>query len=51
VTGAASPPLNFDPAAAETWQGWFYAAVLVLAGGIISVIANAIASLRAAKQK
>lgn len=44
------PPLVFDPAAAVTWNGWLYAAVLVVVGGIISVIANAIASLRAARR-
>jgi hypothetical protein len=40
------PPLVFDPAAAITWNGWLYAAVLVVVGGIISVIANAIAYLQ-----
>ena len=45
------PPLVFDPAAAVTWNGWLYAAILVVAGGIISVIANAIAALRAAKRQ
>ncbi|MGD0766918.1 MAG: carboxypeptidase-like regulatory domain-containing protein [Tepidisphaeraceae bacterium] len=44
------PPLVFDPAAAVTWNGWLYAAILVVAGGIISVIANAIAALRAARR-
>jgi hypothetical protein len=34
-----------------TWQGWLYAAVLVVVGGVISVIANAIAALRAPKRQ
>jgi hypothetical protein len=45
------PPLVFDPAAAVTWNGWLYAAVLVVVGGIISVIANAIAALRSPKRQ
>ena len=45
------PPLVFDPAAAITWNGWLYAAVLVVVGGIISVIANAIAALRSPKRQ
>ncbi|MGD0387403.1 MAG: carboxypeptidase-like regulatory domain-containing protein [Tepidisphaeraceae bacterium] len=44
------PPLVFDPAAAVTWQGWLWAAVLVVAGGIIAIIANAIAAFRASRR-
>jgi hypothetical protein len=50
VAPSPPPPLVFDPAAAVTWNGWLYAAILVVAGGIISVIANAIAALRAARR-
>jgi len=51
VASSPPPPVVFDPAAAVTWQGWLYAAVLVVVGGVISVIANAIAALRAPKRQ
>jgi hypothetical protein len=36
----------FDPADAVTWQGWLYAVILLVVGGAIVVIANAIAGIR-----
>lgn len=40
------PPTVFDPADAVTWNGWLYAIILVLVGGVVTVIANAIAAIR-----
>ena len=46
-TSTASPAApEFNPADAVTWQGWLYAAVLLVVGGAITVIANAIAAMR-----
>ena len=45
------PPVVFDPAAAVTWNGWLYAAVLIVVGGIITVIANAIAAFRSRNRR
>lgn len=42
----APPPTVFDPADAVTWTGWLWAAILVLAGGVVTVIVNAIAAIR-----
>jgi Carboxypeptidase regulatory-like domain len=39
-------PTVFDPADAVTWTGWLWAAILVLAGGVVTVIVNAIAAIR-----
>jgi hypothetical protein len=46
--GSVSPPAAsiFDPADAVTWRGWLYAIILLVVGGAIVVIANAIAALR-----
>ena len=46
-TSSAPPAASiFNPADAVTWQGWLYAAVLLVVGGAIVVIANTIAGLR-----
>jgi hypothetical protein len=42
-------PLNIDPAALVTWRAWEFSAILVVIGGAITIIANAIASLKARK--
>lgn len=47
ATAAPVPPaVVYNPADAVTWYGWVYAAVLLVVGGAITVIANAFASLR-----
>ena len=51
-TAIASPAVSaFNPADAVTWQGWLYAAVLLVVGGAIIVIANAIAGMRRERAK
>lgn len=43
------PGPTFNPADAVTWQAWGFAAALLVVGGAITVIANAIAAMRAGK--
>jgi hypothetical protein len=39
-------PIVYDPADAVTWTGWLWAAILLLAGGIVTIIVNTIAAIR-----
>jgi hypothetical protein len=39
-------PHVFDPGDAVTWNGWLYAIVGVIVGGIVTVIVNAIVAIR-----
>jgi hypothetical protein len=39
----------YDPADAVTWNGWVYAVILVLGGGVITIVLNAIAAIRGHK--
>ncbi|HEX4056370.1 MAG TPA: carboxypeptidase regulatory-like domain-containing protein [Tepidisphaeraceae bacterium] len=48
VSVAESAPV-FDPAEAVTWSGWFYAVILLLAGSVVTIIANAVAAIRSRK--
>jgi len=45
---SSAPPAasQFNPADAVTWQGWLAAITLLVVGGAITVIANAIAAIR-----
>jgi protocatechuate 3,4-dioxygenase beta subunit len=40
------PPRVFDPGDAVTWNGWLFAIVGVMVGGVITVIVNAIVAIR-----
>jgi hypothetical protein len=46
TSSAPSAVSKFDPADAVTWQGWLYAIILLVVGGAVVVIANAIAGMR-----
>ncbi|MGD0461034.1 MAG: carboxypeptidase-like regulatory domain-containing protein [Tepidisphaeraceae bacterium] len=51
---APAPPAPapvFDPGDAITWTGWFWAVILVLAGGVVTIIVNAIGAIRGRKQR
>lgn len=41
--------INVDPAALTTWRAWGFSAILIAIGGAITIIANAIGSIRARK--
>ncbi len=45
----APAPTVYDPADAVTWTGWLWAVILLLAGGIVTIIINAIAAIRGRK--
>jgi protocatechuate 3,4-dioxygenase beta subunit len=45
-SSAPPTPSLYNPADAVTWTAWLYAAVLLVVGGAITVVANAIAALR-----
>jgi protocatechuate 3,4-dioxygenase beta subunit len=36
----------FDPGDAVTWNGWLYAIIFVLVGGVVTVVVNAIGAIR-----
>jgi uncharacterized GH25 family protein len=44
-SAAPAPTIVYDPAAAVTWNGWLYAAILLAACTLITGIASAIATL------
>jgi uncharacterized GH25 family protein len=44
-TTATPPPGTYDPAAGITWTAWLAAATVVLAGGIITLIAHAVIAI------
>ncbi|MGD0541091.1 MAG: hypothetical protein ABSB33_06215, partial [Tepidisphaeraceae bacterium] len=49
---APAPPVPvFDPGDAITWTGWFWAVILVLAGGVVTIIVNAIGAIRGRKRR
>ncbi len=47
---AESAPV-FDPAEAVTWSGWLWAVILLLAGSVVTITANAIAAIRDRRAK
>ena len=51
AAASSAAPSIYNPADAVTWNAWLYAAVLVVVGGAIAVVANAIAGIRGRQQR
>ncbi len=50
AAAAPTPAPVFEPGDAITWTGWFWAVILVLAGGVVTIIVNAIGAIRGRKR-